>query len=474
MELAPGGPPSIENYLFNSSIMKRTVRILTIALTFILSSAAAVHAEWQAGAAARNITPDTFMWMAGYGSRKTPADGKLTDLWAKALVLEAGDGKRAAIVTLDLVGIDRATATKICQTAAEKHGLSRDQIALCTSHTHSGPVVNKNLGPLHYMLVDKEQQKLIDDYAVRLHDEVVGAIGEAISALSPARLQWGSGLATFAVNRRENKPEATVPEWRDKGTLSGPVDHDVPVLSVRSPDDGKVRALLFGYACHSTVLGLNKWNGDYPGYAQIELEKMHPDCVALFWAGCGADQNPLPRKTVELAQQYGAELAGAVDKVIGAPMAELDDSLSTRFREIDLPLASLPTKQENEATAATSTNRFEVARAKHLRGQFEKSGGLKDHYPYPVGVWKLGGDEGVDFVFLGGETVVDYALRIKREMNGEATWVAGYSNDVMAYVPSVRVLKEGGYEGGASNVYYGLPGLWDEKLEDLIVDEAKK
>lgn len=458
--------------------MKNTARFLSVALTFILSSAATVHAEWKAGAASRNITPDTFMWMAGYGSRDKPADGKLTDLWAKALVLEAADGNRAVIVTLDLVGIDRATAAKICQTAAEKHGLNRDQIALCTSHTHSGPVVNKNLGPLHYMLVAKEQQKLIDAYALRLHDEVVTAIGEAIAALSPARVQWGSGLANFAVNRRENKPEAMVPEWRDKGTLTGPVDHDVPVLSVRSPEDGKLRALLFGYACHSTVISLNKWCGDYPGYAQIELEKVHPDCVAMFWAGCGADQNPLPRRTVELAQQYGAELAEAVNEAVNSPMAELGDSLSTRFKEIDLPLASLPTRQENEATATTSTNRFEVARAKHLRGQFEKSGGLKDHYPYPVGVWKFGGGGaqagGVDFVFLGGEVVVDYALRIKREMNGEATWVAGYSNDVMAYVPSVRVLKEGGYEGGASNVYYGLPGLWDEKLEQLIVNEAKK
>ncbi len=453
--------------------MKSTARFLTVALTFILSSAATVHAEWKAGAASRNITPETYMWMAGYGSRDTPADGKLTDLWAKALVLEAADGKRAAIVTLDLVGIDRATAAKICQTAAEEHGLNRDQIALCTSHTHSGPVVNKNLGPLHYMLVAKEQQKLIEDYAVRLHDEVVSAIGEAIAALSPARVQWGSGLATFAVNRRENKQD-TVPDLRSKGVLVGPVDHDVPVLSVRSPEDGKLRALLFGYACHSTVLSLNKWCGDYPGYAQIELEKAHPDCVALFWAGCGADQNPLPRKTIELAQQYGAELAEAVDEVVSSPMAELGDSLSTRFREIDLPLASLPTKQENEAMAKTSTNRFEVSRAKYLRGQFENSGGLKDHYPYPVGVWNLGGDEGVDFVFLGGEVVVDYALRIKREMNGEATWVAAYSNDVMAYVPSVRVLKEGGYEGGTSNVYYGLPGLWDEKLEDLIVNEAKQ
>lgn len=456
--------------------MKTTTILLTLLLTCLLPLAA--RAEWKAGAASRNITPKQFMLMAGYGGRTDPADGKLTDLWAKALALEAADGKRAVVVSLDLVGIDRVTAAGICQSAAEKHGLSRDQIALCTSHTHSGPVVNKNLGPLHYSLAPPEQQTLIEQYAVELHDEVVAVIGEALADLTPARVQWGSGLSTFAVNRRENKPYAAVPELRSKGVLAGPVDHDVPVLSVRSPEDGKLRAVLFGYACHATVLGLRQWCGDYPGYAMIELEKAHPDCVALFWAGCGADQNPLPRKTVDFAKEYGAELAEAVDEVLAAPMAELGDSLTTRFAEIELPLAGLPTKKDNEATAKTSTNRFEVARAKWLQAEFEKSGGLKGSYPYPVGVWKLGGggakDGGVDFVFLGGEVVVDYALRLKREMNGESTWVAGYANDVMAYIPSVRVLKEGGYEGGTSNVYYGLPGLWDEKLEDMIVGEVKK
>ena len=96
-------------------------------------------------------------------------------------------------------------------------------------------------------------------------------------------MQWGSGLSTFAVNRREN-PSNKVSEWRDGGTLKGPVDHDVPVLSVRDPEDATLRAVLFGYACHATTLSGLQWCGDYPGYAQIAIEKEHPGCVALFWA----------------------------------------------------------------------------------------------------------------------------------------------------------------------------------------------
>jgi len=64
--------------------------------------------------------------------------------------------------------------------------------------------------------------------------------------------------------------------------------------------------------------------------------------------------------------------------------------------------------------------------------------------------------------------VVDYALRLKKELG--AVWVAGYSNDVMAYIPSLKVLKEGGYEGGGAMVYYGLPAVWAPRVEEMIVD----
>ena len=291
-------------------------------------------------------------------------------------------------------------------------------------------------------------------------------MGEAIQHMASARVQSGSGKATFAVNRRNNKPYSQVPEWRSKGTLAGPSDHDVPVLTIRDPESGEIRVILFGYACHATTLSLNEWNADYPGYAQTALEKSHPGAVALFWAGCGGDQNPLPRGSVDLAEHYGEELAAAVDSVIRGTMPVLKPALSTAYKEIKVPLAALPTSQEI-SNNLKSTNRFEAARARLLQQKIEKNGGLDDYYPYPIGHWKLGGR--IDFVILGGEVVVDYALRLKREMSGTQTWVAGYSNDVMAYIPSLRVLKEGGYEGGDSNVYYGLPTLWGDAIEETIV-----
>lgn len=442
-----------------------------LALVFIFIATSFVQAEevWTAGAGRANITPEKFMWMAGYGGRSGPADGKETDLWAKALVLDDGDGQRGLVLTLDLVGIDRELAGIVCGRLEEKFGFKREQIAICTSHTHSGPVVGMNLGPLHYLVVDAEQQKLIEEYAQQLPNHIEAAVKEALDKMEPSRVQWASGFSTFAVNRRENKSD-TVADRRATGELKGPVDHDVPVLSVRS-ETGELRAVLFGYACHATVVGFMQWSGDYPGYAQIELEKAHPGCVALFWAGCGADQNPLPRRTVALAEHYGKELARAVNEVLASPMAELKPSLSTRFQEVDVKLQQLPDANALQESAK-STNRFEVARAKMLQRQLEEKGAIDGVYPFPIGAWKIG--EEIDFIHLGGEVVVDYALRLKNEMRGEQTWVAGYANDVMAYIPSLRVLKEGGYEGGGSNVYYGLPALWDEGSEETIIKATRE
>jgi len=442
--------------------MQRILFALAI-LSTILSP---VYGEdgWKAGASSVSITPAEFLWMAGYGGRTAPAERKRTELFAKALALEDAQGNLGVILTLDLVGIDREFANRVTTKLKEAYGLSREQIAICTSHTHSGPVVGRNLGPLHYYALDSDQQKKIDDYAEVLLGKINSVTGYAIAALAPARIQAGSGKCTFAVNRRENT-ETEVPTLREKGLLKGPSDHDVPVLSVRG-EDGSLRAVLFGYACHATVLNGPEWNGDYPGYAQAALEKNFPGAIALFWAGCGGDQNPVPRRDLTLAEHYGSELAARVGDVLKATMPELSPELVTNYREIAAPLDPLPSLAQLKENA-TSHNRFEVARAKFLIRELEKKGALEGSYPYPIGVWQLG--KTIDFVFLGGEGVIDFAVRLKKERRGASTWVAGYANDVMAYIPSRRVLDEGGYGGGESHVYYGLPSLWAPTIEEDIV-----
>ncbi|MBM4088146.1 MAG: hypothetical protein FJ276_01760 [Planctomycetes bacterium] len=437
-----------------------------LALLCVAAGDLPAQEAWEAGAARVNITPGEFMWMAGYGGRSHPADQKYSELWAKALVLEDPRGERGILVTMDLVGMDRTLAASICEAIGEQAGCRRSQIALCFTHTHSGPVVGRNLEPLHYRQLDDEQRRLVDQYASELQRRIVACVGEALRDLEPCSLAWGSGTAGFAVNRRAN-PERDVPRLIAEGKLLGPVDHDVPVLAVRELPTGELKAVVFGYACHATVLDGYGWCGDYPGFAQESLETSHAGCTAMFWAGCGADQNPLPRRSLELAGQYGRQLASAVDHVLAGSMTAISGPLVTAYREVALPLDRLPTVDELRRDSQ-SDNRHVRARAEMLLERIDAGEPLPPTYPYPVGVWELG--EQVQFVFLGGEVVVDYAVRLKSELRGPRTWVAGYSNDVMAYIPSLRVLREGGYEGIGAMVYYGLPTGWAPQVEQAIVD----
>jgi neutral ceramidase len=236
-----------------------------------------------------------------------------------------------------------------------------------------------------------------------------------------------------------------------------------------------LRAIVCGYACHATVLDGQQWSGDYPGFAQTALESAHPGAIALFWAGCGGDQNPIPRRSAARAMAYGKMLADGVDAVLDAPMNPLNGLLRSTYTEIELPLAGLPSR-ERLAGDLSDRNPAVAARARMLLKQLATKGALATSYPYPVAAWRLGPD--LTWIALGGEVVVDYALRLKRELGPGNTWVSGYTNDVMAYIPSARVLKEGGYEGGGAMVYYGLPGVWGPRVEELIVaavhDQVKK
>jgi neutral ceramidase len=444
-------------------MLVRNAMALTLVFAVIMPVAAQDAKPWQAGVAKIVITPKQYMWMSGYGSRTKPAEGKVHDLWAKALVLEDASKRRCLLISLDLVGIDKQLADDVCADIEKQHGFSRDQIMLACSHTHCGPVVGKNLIAMYSF--DDKQHELVKTYTKDLHRQLVELAGVASKELKPAKLTWGNGMTTFATNRRTNT-EKEVPKLRDLGTLKGPVDHDVPVLCVRDPD-GQVNAIVFGYACHATVMAFYQWSGDYPGFAQLELEKRYPQATALFFAGCGADQNPLPRRENQHAEAYGKQLAEAVDQVIKAPMASIVPQVSTTFKRIDLPFGELPGR-EKIVQDTMSKNPYIVSRAKMLLKEIEKTGSLKATYPYPIQAWQLGND--LTWIALGGEVTVEYSLRLKKELG--KVWVAGYANDVMAYIPSLKVLKEGGYEGDTSMIYYGLPCAWGPRIEDLIIGET--
>ncbi|WP_317170109.1 hypothetical protein [Rhodocytophaga rosea] len=308
------------------------------------------------------------------------------------------------------------------------------------------------------------QQKKIEQYSSKLADQIVSLVGNALKALKPVQLYAQNGVTRFQVNRRNNN-ESTLLQQNE---LKGPNDYAVPVLKVID-EKGKLMAVAFGYACHNTVLNGYQWSGDYAGFAQLQLEKSYPGVTALFFQGAGADQNPLPRRTVALAQQYGKTLAAAVERVLAEDMRKLPPQLATAYSEVELSLTSPPTKEELLKIAETSSD-YQKRWATRLVKQIEQGQSFKTSYPYPVQIWQLGDQT---LISLGGELVVGYAIELKR-IFGPDIFVLGYSNDVMAYIPSSTILKEGGYEGESSQMVYGLPSKWAPTIEASIFGEIMR
>lgn len=447
----------------------QTIILIFTIQTFFVAAADAGYVQpkgWKAGVAKVNITPQKYIWMGGYASRNHPAEGKITDIWAKALALEDANGQRAVIVTMDLVGISKEFSDNIRHELQAKLHLPNSQIILNTSHTHTGPVVG-NLSSDIYNL-DAVERKKVDEYASKLEAKIINLVVEAFSQMKPAHLYSGNGITRFQVNRHTNVESALA------GTtdLNGPNDYAVPVIKV-TDGNTKIMAVLFGYACHNTTLSLYKWSGDYAGFAQIELEKEFPGTVALFFQGAGGDQNPLPRGTVSKAEQYGKELAAAVEMVIGEEMKPLDSQLAVTYSEIDLPFASRPpTKEElvqiiNDSSASAYPS-YLKRMAKRFLNTLEKGGSLMSSYPwYPVQVWNVGGQ--AIFTF-GGELTVGYAVDLKR-IFGQDVFVFGYSNDIMSYIPTAKMLTEGGYEVRMSPVF---TTPYASTIENIIIDHATK
>jgi hypothetical protein len=378
------------------------------------------------------------------------------------VVIEDAKGHRAVVVSTDTVGVPKTIYENTVKVAAQKFGLERSQIMLNCSHTHCGPVLRNALTDA-YPLGD-EQKKLIEEYSTEFEAKIIQTIGDAIAKLAPAKLSAGQGTTDFAVNRRNN-PEKDVPAIRERGELRGPVDHAVPVLAIRSPDD-KLIAVVFGYACHNTTLDYYKWCGDYAGFAQLNLEAAHPDATALFYMGCGADQNPIPRRSIELAKKYGSMLSDAVDAILATSAQPLEPMLKTELEMITLNLGTPPTRDELTKLAAGEPNYIQRWASRHLKS-LEAGEPFEKTYSYPVQAWLLGGKQ--LWLSLGGEVVVDYSLAFKKQL-GNDIWVTGYANDVMAYIPSLRVLDEGGYEGNTSMLVYGMPAQrWAPDIEELIM-----
>lgn len=435
--------------------MKRCLYIV-----LLIGSLHQTHAQsngWMGGVAKVDITPKEPMYLAGYAARTHESEGTLHALWAKALVLQDGSGKKVVLITTDLLGIPKKTSDNIRQALHTKYALTAAQVLINSSHTHSGPVLDNALFDIYDL--NEQQREKIKKYSQELEKTIITLVGSAIQHLQPVTVSSQNGVVRFQVNRRNNT-EKTLALQEE---LKGPNDYAVPVLSVHDASN-KLIAVAFGYACHPTVLDIYKWSGDYPGFAQLALEKAYPGATALFFQGAGADQNPLPRRSIPLAEQYGKELAAAVERVLQEPMQKLSPKVQFAYTELPLALDKPPADTTLQAMV-TNLKGYQQRWATRMLNAIKKKEPPPKNHPYPIQVWKLGEQL---ITSLGGELVVQYAIEIKKK-HGINSFVLGYSNDVMSYIPSEKILKEGGYEGAMAHWVYGLPAKWSPGLQAKIL-----
>ena len=438
------------------------------------------------GVSAIDITPQQPIRLAGYGNRNTESKGVAQNLWAKAIAVggdtsrksgedgggESGGGP-AVLVMVENCIVPMALIDRAAERLHEQTGLNRDRFTVTVTHTHNGPVI-RNAAQYHFgKPLPAEHQKRVDEYTAKLKSAIERAAIQALENRAPGRLAWAEGEVGFAVNRRVIRDG----KWAGFGiNPDGPVDHDLPVFRVTAPD-GSLRALLLSYACHCTTFGgrFNQIHGDWAGSAMKMLEQRHPDATALVAIGCGADQNPEPRggtpeQMLAKARAHGKTVADEVDRLLATDMKPIDMKATggapqCRLRRIDLPYQQIPSRSQWEQWAKR-TDRLGFY-AKNVIKQLEQGGSIPKSLPYPVQTWTFGDDLGM--VFLAGEVVVDYSLRLKDELDADRLWVNAYANGVPCYIPSKRILPQGGYEVDSSQYSYGRPSRFAPVTEDRII-----
>jgi neutral ceramidase len=337
-------------------------------------------------------------------------------------------------------------------------------VLLTAVHTHTGPSVG--LDDAARDGVPAAEAMKIAAYTRRLQEHVVEAVAQAGAALEPAELAWGSGVAHFVMNRREWTPDGGV---RLGANPRGLADRSVPVLRVGGPD-GKPRALLFQAAVHNTTLTGNCYDicGDYAGFAQYDLQERYPGVQAMFMLGCAGDADPYPRGTMEIAREHGKTLGKEVARVLDGRLQPVRGPLRTAYGKADLPLEAPPSRADMEAQAAGRGVGAWVAQ--QMLAVLARGEALPTHYPAPFAVWQFGDD--LTLVALSGEVVVDYVPLLEQALGPNRLWVGAYAHEVFGYLPSARVLREGGYE--TRGLYAGGIGYFTPETERVVIDHLRE
>ena len=403
----------------------------------------------------RRLRPPSRCGWPGGPPVASPRKAKSAELFTKALALEDAQGGRALIITADLIAIPRALAQQVSAQLQARCDIPRDRILFNASHTHTGPEVRPDKVP--FFEIPAEFAVKIGPYVSGLAEKMVSVGAAALESLQPATLTVREAKADFARNRRH---------------ADGPMDPDVPILEVTGSDQ-KPLALLFGYACHNLTLPPTfcEYHSEYAGVARRHLEEAFPGSAALFLAGAGAEQDPFPRGGPEWTEKHGRALGLAVERSLESPGRAVSGQLIVGFREVMLDFMPVPSV-ETLTLELQCDDPPRRRKAGFLLSALKENRPLPASYPCPVQILRFGNE--LLLIAIGGELALEYALQFKAEFAGPLVWVAGYSNDMFGYVPTRRMQRDGGYEGGRAMLWSALPAPFTETVEERVVGAVRR
>jgi neutral ceramidase len=426
------------------------------------------------GLAREDITPEVPIRLCGYPGRTAEATSVGNHLWARAMAIGAdpasgGDPSQQPVVmiTVELIGITSAISDAVADELWHTHGIDRAHVAVCATHVHTGPMLEHLLSNMYGKPLPADQLERVRRYSETLTARLKAVAEAALADRRPSRLGWGQGTVAFATARRKIEDGKWAGFTLD---LNGIADRTFPLLRVTGADGG-LRGVFVSYACHNTTLltADNYIDPDWGGDAARRIEAEHGGSTALVGLGCAGDADPAPRGKPGCVAMHGLEVATEVDRLLAMPLAPLGPVTAAGYRRIELPFDHPVTR---ETLAAVAADRGKAAQLTALQWAERIDAGepAPTGVPFAVQCWTFG--PRLAMVFLTGEVVSDYSLRLRRELGVERTWVNAYSNDLPCYVASSRMFPEGGYEVDSSMAYYGWPTRLAPRVEDLIVSEV--
>lgn len=407
------------------------------------------------GTAKVDITPPFALPLAGFASRNNRNFETIDSrLFLRTFYFQqhSTDGSKlqSLLMSADILFWSEELADQLRMRIERQWGIAVDAIILHATHTHSGPAISmRTIG-----LGEPDP-----NYLAFLEQAVILSVEQAVGDAEPVSIQMGKGTSGIGVNRRKKDGDQIVLSPNPEGVT----DPELRVY-VFTTFAGKKKGVLTHYACHPTLTDRNSVSSEFCGYAMERLENRYDSLtVCAYLQGCSGDINPVRPEVAEsnpdVISIVGQRFADDVDAILSGELEWLEPNVLTSRRSIaELPFAEIPTKAKLQRVVDESAS---ADVRKWAQSFLEQPDRLRKQARFEI--TKLAIAEGLTFIAMNGEMVVEYGLFLKSCSPGLVP--LAYSNGMIGYITTANQLKEGGYEPIESVTYFGLPCPFDQAVE---------